>query len=81
VNRVDALIEASRGATPSKTTPVVFADAGIENGNAHVDEFITTGVLRQMNLRAGARRESRGSRSRIVQKLKRRLATWLAQSD
>jgi hypothetical protein len=34
VNSVAVLIEASRGATPSATTPVVWADAGVENVNA-----------------------------------------------
>ena len=42
------LLEASRGATPSETTPVVLADAGVENVNAQVDDLITTGVLRRM---------------------------------
>jgi putative transposase len=46
-NSVAVLVEASRGATPSETTPVVLADAGIENVNAQVDELITTGVLRR----------------------------------
>ena len=41
------LVEASRGATPFETTPVVLADAGVENVNAEVDELITTGVLRR----------------------------------
>jgi hypothetical protein len=31
VNSVAVLVEASRGATPSATTPVVLADAGVEN--------------------------------------------------
>jgi hypothetical protein len=34
VNSVAVLVEASRGATPSETTPVVLADAGVENVNA-----------------------------------------------
>ena len=42
------LLEASRGATPSETTPVVLADAGVENVNAQVDDLITTGVLRRV---------------------------------
>jgi hypothetical protein len=42
------LIEASRGTTPSETTPVVLADAGVENVNAQVDELIATGVLRRL---------------------------------
>jgi transposase InsO family protein len=48
VNSVAVLLEASRGATPSETTPVVLADAGIENVNAQVDDLITTGVLRRV---------------------------------
>jgi len=46
VNSVAVILEAGRGATPSDTPPVVLADAGIENVNAHIDELITTGVLR-----------------------------------
>jgi putative transposase len=41
-------VEASRGATPSETTPIVLADAGAENVNAHVDDLINTGVLRRV---------------------------------
>ena len=48
VNSVAVLVEAGRAATPSETTPVVLADAGVENVNAHVDELITTGVLRRV---------------------------------
>jgi putative transposase len=48
VNSVVVLVEAGRGATPLETTPVVLADAGVENVNAHVDELITTGVLRRV---------------------------------
>jgi hypothetical protein len=47
-NSVAVLVEASRTATPSETTPVVLADAGIENVNAQVDNLITTGVLRRV---------------------------------
>ena len=47
-NSVAALVEASRTATPSETTPAVLADAGVENVNAQVDELISTGVLRQV---------------------------------
>jgi putative transposase len=47
VNSVAVLVEASR-ATPSETTPVVLADAGVENVNAQVDELITAGVLRRV---------------------------------
>jgi transposase InsO family protein len=48
VTSVAVLIEASRGATPSKTTPVVLADAGVENVNAQVDDLIASGVLRRV---------------------------------
>jgi hypothetical protein len=48
VNSVIVLVEARRGATPSETTPVVLADAGVENVNAQVDDLITTGVLRRV---------------------------------
>jgi transposase InsO family protein len=48
VNTVAVLVEAGRGAMPSETTPVVLADAGVENVNAQVDELITTGVLRRV---------------------------------
>ena len=48
VNSVIVLVEASRGATPSETTPVVLADAGVENVNAQIDDLITTGVLRRV---------------------------------
>ena len=47
VNSVAVLVEAG-GATPSMTTPVVLADAGVENVNAQVDELITTGMLRRV---------------------------------
>src|SRR5262245_49304600 len=33
VNSVAVLVEAGRGAMPSETTPVVLADAGVENVN------------------------------------------------
>ena len=48
VNSVAVLLDASRGATSSDTTPVVLADAGVENVNAGVDALISTGVLRRM---------------------------------
>jgi putative transposase len=48
VTSVAVLVEAGRSATPSGTTPVVLADAGVENVNAHVDELITTGALRRV---------------------------------
>ncbi len=48
VNSVAVLLDASRAATPSETTPVVLADAGVENVNAQVDDLITTGVLRRV---------------------------------
>ena len=47
-NSVAVLLEASRGATSSNTTPVVLADSGVENVNAQVDELINTGVLRRL---------------------------------
>src|ERR1700676_1245140 len=37
VNSVAVLLDASRAAAPSETTPVVLADAGVENVNAQVD--------------------------------------------
>jgi hypothetical protein len=40
VNSVAVLVDASRGATPSETTPVLLADAGVENVNAQVDDLI-----------------------------------------
>src|ERR1700687_1722226 len=48
VNSVAVLLEASRGATSSDTTPGVLADAGVENVNAQVDDLITTGMLRHV---------------------------------
>src|SRR4030095_9118276 len=45
---VAVLVEAGRSATPSETTPVVLADAGVENVNAQGDELITAGVLRRV---------------------------------
>jgi len=45
---VAVLVEASRGATPFETTPVVLADAGVENVNAQIDELIATGLLRRV---------------------------------
>ena len=48
VNSVAVLVDASRGATRSDPTPVVLADAGVENVNAEVDDLITTGVLRRV---------------------------------
>src|SRR6516164_1248450 len=47
VTSVAVLVEASRGATLAQT-PVVLADAGVENVNAEVDDLITTGVLRRV---------------------------------
>ncbi len=46
-NSVAVLLEASQGAT-SSDTPVVLADAGVENVNAQVDALITTGILRRV---------------------------------
>jgi hypothetical protein len=48
VNSVPVLVEASRGATSSAMTPVVLADAGVENVNAQIDDLIATGVLRRV---------------------------------
>jgi putative transposase len=48
VNSVTVLLDASRAAAPSETTPVVLADAGVENVNAQVDDLIATGVLRRV---------------------------------
>jgi putative transposase len=48
VNSVTVLLDASRAATPSTTTPVVLADAGVENVNAQVNALIETGVLRRL---------------------------------
>ena len=39
VNSVTVLLDASRAAAPSDTTPVVLADAGVENVNAQVDDI------------------------------------------
>src|SRR5262249_57479437 len=47
-NSVAVLVEAGRGATPSEATPIVLADAGVENVNAQVDELIATGALRRV---------------------------------
>jgi len=57
VNSVTVLLDASRAGAPSTTTPVVLADAGVENVNAQVDALISTGVLRRMlALRSGSSR-------------------------
>jgi putative transposase len=48
LNSVAVLVEASRAATPSATTPVVLADAGVENVNADVDDLIAADVLRRV---------------------------------
>ena len=45
---MSVLLDASRAASPSDTTPVVMADAGVENVNAQVDALIETGVLRRL---------------------------------
>jgi hypothetical protein len=37
-----------RAMAPSETTPVVLADAGVENVNAQVDDLTTAGVLRRV---------------------------------
>ena len=48
LNSVAVLVEASRAATPSTTTPVVMSDAGVENVTPQVDDLITAGVLRRV---------------------------------
>ena len=48
MNSLTVLLDTSRAAAPSDTTPVVLADAGVENVNAQVDELIHTGVLRRL---------------------------------
>jgi putative transposase len=45
---VSVLLDASRTAAPSDTTPVVLSDAGVENVNAQVDALIQSGVLRRL---------------------------------
>ena len=47
VNSVTVLLDASRAAAPSDTTPVVLADAGVENVNAQVEALIQSGILRR----------------------------------
>jgi putative transposase len=47
-NSVAVLLDASRAATPSDTTPVVLAAGGVENVNAQVDALISTGVLHRV---------------------------------
>jgi putative transposase len=41
VTSVAVLLDASRGATSSDATPVVLADAGVENVNAQLDALIS----------------------------------------
>jgi putative transposase len=48
VNSVTVLLDASGAAAASDTTPVVLADAGVENVNAQVDVLIHSGVLRRL---------------------------------
>ena len=48
INTVTVLLDASRAAAPSDPTPVVLADAGVENVNAQVDALIHTGGLRRL---------------------------------
>ena len=48
VNTVTVLLDASQAAAPSDSTPVVLADAGVENVSAQVDALIETGVLRRL---------------------------------
>ena len=47
INSVTVLLDASPAA-PSDSTPVVLADAGVENVNAQVDALLETGVLRRL---------------------------------
>ena len=47
-NTVAVLLEASRGAIRSAGTPVVLADAGVENVYAQIDALIGSGVLRRL---------------------------------
>jgi transposase InsO family protein len=47
-NSVTVLLEARQAATPSDTTPIVLADAAVENVNAQVDALIEMGVLRRL---------------------------------
>jgi putative transposase len=42
------LLEATRGTTRTASTPVVVADAGVENVNAQVDPLIATAALRRL---------------------------------
>src|SRR6185295_6187495 len=48
VNSVTVLLDASRAAAPSDSTPVGLSDAGVENVNAQIDALIETGVLRRV---------------------------------
>jgi transposase InsO family protein len=48
VNSVAVLLDAGRRATGADPVPVVLADAGVENVNAHVDALIASGVLRRV---------------------------------
>jgi hypothetical protein len=48
ISTVTVLLDASRATTASEITPVVLADAGVENVNAQVDALIETGVLRRL---------------------------------
>ena len=48
VNTVTVLLDASQAAAPSDSTPLVLADAGVENVNAQVDALFETGVLRRL---------------------------------
>ena len=47
-NTVATLIEATRRRAPGDKPPTVLADAGVENVNAQVDEFIGSGALRRL---------------------------------
>jgi putative transposase len=45
---IAVLLEAGRGVACSDEPPTVVADAGVENVNGNVDEFIQSGVLRRV---------------------------------
>jgi putative transposase len=46
---VAVLLAVSQGATSSEHAPLVLADAGMENVNAHIDALPATGVLRRLS--------------------------------
>ena len=81
VNSVAVLLDASRGATPSDTAPVVLADAGVENVNAQVDELIDAGVLRRL-LRptTHGRRSASGTSCRLSRRRRSRTCSVSAST-